>query len=249
MNNISISVITATWNCEDTIQECLNSINSQNYRNIEHIVIDGGSTDNTLKLLKASSENFSTFISEKDNGIYYALNKGIRNATGDIIGFLHADDVYANSSILNKVAKIFLDPSVDAVYGDLQYINNNERGEVVRKWKSNKFNRKQLKMGWMPPHPTLFVRKSWYEKYNNFDEKFLISADYLSILQFFMDSNFKSVYIPNVFIKMRLGGESNKSIGNVIKKMIEDYTIMKQCGIFPLRAILWKNLSKIKQFF
>lgn len=250
-NNIRISVITVTLNSASTLPDCIASVERQNYKNREHIIVDGASTDGTIDIVSLHIDQISIFKSEKDNGIYDALNKGIQLATGDVVGFLHADDLYASDDVLSKVAKMFDDPATSAVYGDLEYVSKEDTSKVIRRWMSSTFNKGSLAWGWMPPHPTLYVRREWYSRIGGFDINYCISADYHSILKLFDNSDFKALYIPNVLISMRLGGASNKSIRAIIKKSTEDYRALRKCNFnFPvtIRAILWKNLSKLLQF-
>ncbi|WP_374264540.1 glycosyltransferase family 2 protein [Zoogloea sp.] len=245
---IKISLITATWNCADTISDCLDSVSSQTYHEIEHIVIDGGSKDPTLDVLHARQSQISTLVSEKDRGIYDALNKGISKATGDVIGFLHADDLFADDTVLEKVAAAFEDPSVCAVYGDLQYVKKSDPSRVVRYWRSRAFSSNLLRWGWMPPHPTLYVRREWYQRIGGFDIGYRISADYYSILQLFSIPGFSATYLPFVFTKMRLGGASNKSIKNILLKSREDLNALVRSGVGGIGTLFCKNVSKIGQF-
>jgi glycosyltransferase involved in cell wall biosynthesis len=249
---ITISVVTATWNCVHTLPDCLGSLSSQTFISKQHIVVDGVSSDGTIEIIKHHSDKISIFKSEPDAGIYDALNKGILLASGNVVGFLHADDLYATPDILFKVANAFEDPTVCAVYGDLEYVRQNDISKVVRRWKSKPFTSRDLVFGWMPAHPTLFVRSEWYERIGGFDKSYRISADYLSILQLFSQPGFKSVYIPEVFVKMRLGGASNKSLKSLVRKTQEDWRALRSCGFSiagAVRAIAWKNLSKLGQFF
>lgn len=249
--HIRISVITATWNCAQTLPDCLASVAQQRYDNIEHVIIDGASTDGTIDVVNRHIEHVAVFKSERDKGIYDALNKGIALATGDVIGFLHADDLYASGDVLSKVAKAFEDPSVCAVYGDLEYVSQLDLNKVVRRWQSNSFKRQDLGWGWMPAHPTLYVRREWYTRIGGFDISYRIAADYLSILKLFTQPEFKTVYIPDVLVTMRLGGASNRSFKAILRKSKEDWTALRSCDFSipsAMRAIAWKNLSKLSQF-
>ena len=248
-NNLKISIITATFNCEGTIFDCFNSIASQTYENREHIVIDGSSTDGTLDFLKLHKNSLTKFISEPDHGIYDALNKGILESTGDIVGFLHADDVFAECDVLYRIAQAFQDPSICAVYGDLEYVATDDLDKVIRYWKSSSYSLGHLKMGWMPPHPTLYVRRNWYLEIGGFDLRYKISSDYHCILQLFSNTKFKSLYIPSVLIKMRVGGVSNRSIKNLIIKFCEDLDSLRRLKVGGLFSLLCKNISKVSQFF
>jgi glycosyltransferase involved in cell wall biosynthesis len=247
----TISVVTATYNCEHTVAECLTSVSTQTYPHREHVVVDGASTDSTLVILKAHAQQLAVLKSETDAGIYDALNKGIALSRGDVVGFLHADDLYASPDVLTQIALAFENPIVCAVYGDLQYVSKGDTSKVVRQWRSSSFTSNRLAWGWMPPHPTLYVRRQWYERIGGFDPSYRIAADYLSILQMFSQPDFDAVYLPQVLVKMRLGGSSNKSLKNLIRKSSEDWHALRNTGVGALGgvgALIWKNLSKIRQF-
>lgn len=213
------------------------------------MVIDGASIDGTVALLESSRGLFSELVTEPDKGIYDALNKGIARATGDVVGFLHADDIYGSSNVLCSVAEAFSDPAVSAVYGDLQYVRKDDTTQVVRHWKSSPFSRDRLAWGWMPAHPTLYMRREWYDRIGGFDTRYRIAADYFSILQMFSQPGFKAVYVPEVFVKMRLGGASNRSFSNIVRKSREDLDALRRSGVGGVGALAWKNLSKLGQFF
>mgnify|MGYP006106148587 CR=1 FL=1 len=246
---MKISIITVCYNSEKTIYDAINSINMQTYPNIEHVFIDGLSTDETLDVIKINSKRDNIIISEPDKGIYDALNKGILNATGDIIGFLHSDDVLNESNTIEDIVNTFNIESVDGVYGDLLYVDKQNINKIIRNWKSCIFEKKLLNKGWMPPHPTLFLKKNIYHKYGLFDLNYSISSDYEFILRIFKTKSLKFTYIPNVISKMRIGGASNRNIKNIINKTIEDYRALKSNNIGNLFSLIRKNTSKIKQFF
>ena len=251
MPQIKISIITATYNCRETLLDCLASIASQTYDQIEHIVVDGASQDGTCDVIQKNIDQIKTFKSEPDTGIYDALNKGICLANGDVIGFLHADDIYACDDVLATIAKAFQDPSICAVYGDLEYVKSSDLNKVVRRWQSKPYDKKDLARGWMPPHPTLYVRREWYQKIGGFNTTYRIAADYVSVLQLFTDPNFKTRYCAKVFVKMRMGGVSNKNLGTIIRKTTEDWRALRQCGfglMGTLKSLFWKNFSKLFQF-
>lgn len=247
--DVRISVITATWNSAPTIEACILSLASQVGVRREHLIIDGGSTDGTVDVVRQHADLIDVCISEPDHGIYDALNKGLRLAGGDVVGFLHSDDVYACTDTLQKIAHAFRDPDVCAVYGDLQYVDRGDLTKVVRHWKSSRFEVGNLRRGWMPPHPTLYVRREWYEKIGGFDLKYRIAADYFSILNLFSSENFRSVYLPEVLVKMRVGGVSNRSLRNLLIKSNEDLDALRRSGVGGIRTLVLKNLSKIHQFF
>jgi glycosyltransferase involved in cell wall biosynthesis len=246
-----ISIITATLNSASTLIDCFASIREQSYRNIEHIVIDGGSTDGTLDIVSNYIREVAVLATDHDDGIYDALNNGIALATGDVIGFLHSDDIYASPQVLESISLAFQDDSVCAVYGDLIYVQKNNKNRIVRRWNGRPFETNLLSRGWMPAHPTLYVRRDWYLSIGGFDSGYRISADYLSVLQMFSFQDFKSIYIPQVFVKMRLGGVSNNSIMSIVKKSGEDWRALRACNFTyfgALYAILYKNFSKLIQF-
>jgi glycosyltransferase len=214
---MKISIITVTKNDRNNIQSCIDSVQSQNYVELEYIIIDGASTDGTVDIIKQYNSKISNWISEEDNGIYDAMNKGINMASGDIIGFLNSDDLYAGPDILELVAETFQANNTDSFYGDLVYVSKDDTNNVIRNWKSCEFNFELFKNGWHPPHPTFFVKKNIYEKYGTFDTKYKIGADYALMLKFLIKHKISVKYIPEVLVKMRVGGRSNKSLFNILK--------------------------------
>ncbi|WP_419535981.1 glycosyltransferase family 2 protein [Endozoicomonas sp.] len=246
---MKISIITAVYNNQHTLRSTLESIISQAYKNIEIIIIDGASTDNTINILQEFSEHISVLISEPDNGIYDALNKGIALATGDVIGFMHSDDLFFDHSSLLRIKDSFDDSSIDAVYGDLIYVEKENTNQIVRYWRSNEFDQNMLSKGWMPPHPTFYMKRRFYEKYGGFDLQYRISADYDSMLRYLLTPDIHVRYIPEVLVRMRVGGISNRSLGNMLLKSQEDYQVIKHHNIGGINTLLMKNFSKIPQFF
>lgn len=250
-SNVTISIVTATWNCIGTLPDCIASVSRQSYSAREHIIIDGASTDGTVDFVNKHRDQVAVFRSEPDKGIYDALNKGIALATGDVVGFLHADDLYSSDDVLLEIAAAFAEPSVCAVYGDLEYVRKNDTSQVVRRWRSKSFRCRDLGWGWMPPHPTLYIRREWFTRVGGFDINYRISADYLSVLQLFATPGFKSVYLPKVLVRMRLGGASNRSLRAIVRKSMEDWRALRSCNMslsVAVRAIAWKNLGKLGQF-
>ena len=246
---MKISIITATLNNRGTIEDCLNSIHNQSYKDIEHIVIDGGSTDGTLDLLSKYKNSITIQVSEPDKGIYYALNKGLKLAKGDIIGFLHADDMFADNDVIDTVVSNMERLNVDSCYGDLIYVGKKNTEKTVRYWKSCPYEKGLFEKGWMPPHPTFFVKKEMYVKYGMFDTDFKIAADYELMLRFLERHQITTLYIPSVLVKMRTGGTSNRSLRNILLKSKEDYRARKKNNVNnALSTVLLKNLSKIPQF-
>jgi glycosyltransferase involved in cell wall biosynthesis len=242
-----ISIITATYNSAATIRDTLECVARQTYGNVEHIIVDGKSKDNTLEIVSQYS-HVANVVSEKDNGIYDAMNKGIKLATGDIIGILNSDDIYVDKSVLAKVVKAF-DDGADACYADLQYVSGNDLNKVIRHWKAGSFNGRSFLMGWMPPHPTFFVRREVYDTVGYFNTTMRSAADYELLLRVFMKHRFNIVYIPEVLVKMRAGGMSNASLKNRLRANNEDRMAWKVNGLKPYFFTLYlKPLRKIFQF-
>ncbi|MEN7972439.1 MAG: glycosyltransferase family 2 protein [Verrucomicrobiota bacterium] len=255
---MKISIITATCNSESSIGDTLDSIAMQDCPRdrIEWVVIDSASTDRTLDIIKQSEFQPDRLLSEPDKGIYDALNKGVRMATGDAVGFLHSDDFFASADVLSRLAGIFNESEAEAVYGDLQYVRQASNGTfpVVRNWRSGAYSPRKLRWGWMPPHPALYVKKEVYERValadgNFFDVSYRCAADYDFILRMFSKYDINPVYIEKVLVKMRLGGISNRSLRHIAQKSREDWQAIRQNRIGHLHTLAWKNISKLKQFF
>lgn len=243
-----ISIITATFNSAKTVTETLRSVEEQDYPEIEHIIVDGLSTDNTVNIVQRYPRT-SKVIVEKDNGIYDAMNKGIAAANGEIIGILNSDDVYVDQSVISKVMRAFQDPEVQSCYADLQYMHAKDSTLVTRTWKSGNFKAGSFYWGWMPPHPTFFVRKSVYEKVGLFDTSLRSAADYEMMLRILVKYRLTATYIPQVIVKMRAGGISNASLKNRIRANQEDRKAWRMNGLKPYFFTLYlKPLRKITQF-
>ncbi|MEZ9872017.1 glycosyltransferase family 2 protein [Vibrio sp. 10N.261.51.C6] len=246
---MNVSIITATFNSEGTIRDTLLSLESQSYPNIEYIIIDGASQDSTLEVVKSTSTRVSKLISEPDKGIYDALNKGIQYATGDIVGFLHSDDLLAYPEAVSDLVETLKQDNSEAVYADLEYVSKEDTTKVVRKWTSGQYEQQKLRSGWMPPHPTFFMKRDLYLKYGLFNLDYKIAADYDSILRYLWVNNVTASYLPKVVTKMRVGGASNRSLANIIEKTKEDIQALKDNQLFWPSALFIKNVSKIPQFF
>lgn len=246
---MKVSIVTVSYNSSKTIKDTIFSVNSQTHPSIEHIFIDGASTDDTLEIIKTTSHRQNIIVSEKDSGIYNAMNKGIRNSSGDIIGFLHSDDIFHSEEVISDLVNKIQDENLDGVYGDLQYVDKVNPNKIIRSWKSCQFKQNLLRKGWMPAHPTLFLKREIYLKHGVFNTSFKISADYDFILRIFKNQNLKSGYLPKIVTKMRVGGASNRSLKNIFKKTKEDYRVIRLNKIGNLMTLFLKNASKIKQFF
>lgn len=245
---MKVSIITATYNSAGTVRDTLNSVRDQDYPHVEHIIIDGGSTDDTLKIVSAFP-HVGRVVSEKDKGIYDAMNKGIVLATGDLIGILNSDDIYTDTGILSTVAGAFKDPAVQAVYADLQYVEAGDLTKIIRTWKTGRFKRNNFYYGWMPPHPTFFVRRSVYEEAGLFNLGLRSAADYEIMLRILFKHSMQPYYIPKVIVKMRTGGMSNASFRNRFRANREDRLAWKLNGLTPYFFTLYlKPLRKITQF-
>lgn len=246
-----ITVITAVRNGASSIAECLDSVASQDLPDIEQLVLDANSTDGTTEIVRERAQAHVRHIVERDGGLYDALNKGIRLAKHDIIGLLHADDVYADAQVLSRVAyALRADPSLEGVYGDLVYVSATDPTRVVRYWKAGQYRRGWFFRGWMPPHPTLFLRRSVYERVGGFRTDLNIAADYEFVLRALHIHGVKVGYVPEVFTRMRLGGMSNRSLGNMVRKTQQDlraWQINGQAGR-GLGAVALKNVTKLPQF-
>ncbi|HEC8325014.1 TPA: glycosyltransferase [Providencia rettgeri] len=245
---MKISIITATYNSSKTIIDTIQSLEQQTYSNIEYIIIDGASKDNTLDIIKKHSSKVSKIISEPDNGIYDALNKGISVSTGDIIGFLHSDDIFAYPNAIEDLVTTLVNDQSQAIYADLEYVSKENTESIVRRWISGNYKHENLKKGWMPPHPTFFMKKELYNEHGTFDLNFKISADYDSLLRYLWIHNISVSYLPKVVTKMRVGGESNRSFLNILRKTKEDILALRKNNIFWVYPLLMKNISKLPQF-
>ncbi len=248
---MKLSIITVCYNAESTISDCLQSVIDQNYSDIEHIVIDGGSTDATVKVINEYSTRVTTLISEPDNGIYDAMNKGLRLATGDVVGFLNADDFYATNDVLESVAECFLESRVDVVYGDLCYVKRSKPTEIVRYWRSSEYKPGKFERGWVPPHPTFFVTRNLYEQAGGYyDTDFKLAADFELIVRYLSVNKFHSRYLPKIFVYMRLGGETNQSITNILNQNREILRAFKKNGLKTsiFYFIIGKFVSRTRQF-
>jgi len=249
-NSLKISIITVAFNSVGTIKDTIESILLQDYKNVEYIIIDAGSTDGTVELVKSFGNQITYFNSESDNGIYDGMNKGIKFATGDLIGILNSDDFYPNNFILSNVASTFLRNKCDAVYGDLVYVKENDKNKIVRYWQAGQYSALKLKRGWMLPHPTFFVKRSVYDKYGLYNTKLKNAADYEMILKLLYKHNILVKYIPMILVNMRMGGASNSSLMNRIKANKEDGLAWTKNQLNkPMFIRIKKPLQKIRQFF
>jgi glycosyltransferase involved in cell wall biosynthesis len=248
---MKISIITVVWNNVKTIKDTIDSVLSQTYKNIEYIVIDGGSTDGTLSLLESRRDQLSALVSEPDEGIYDAMNKGIKLAKGDVIGFLNSDDFYLNDKVISKVASEFeRDIFLDASYGNLIYVDQTNTSKIIRYFKTGEFKQGLFLKGWCPAHPTFFVRKSVYERNGNFDLNYHFASDVELMMRFLEIHKIKSLYIPEVMVKMRMGGVSNRNLKNIWLANKEIINSFHKNGLQVNSIIFFicKIISRLKQY-
>ncbi len=246
---MKISIITATFNSASTIEDSLLSVINQDYENKELIIIDGGSSDETLSIIEKYKSAVSIIISGKDNGIYDALNKGISLATGDIIAILHSDDFYIHNHALSKVIETFIAYKSDSVYGNLIYVDRIDTNSIIRKWISGNYKHGKFIQGWMPPHPAFFVKKECYNRYGKFNLLLRSSADYELMLRFLHKHKISTAYLNEFLVKMRIGGQSNVSLKNRIKANREDKFAWELNDLKPaFYTLFFKPLRKLIQF-
>ncbi|MEJ8561245.1 glycosyltransferase family 2 protein [Yoonia sp. GPGPB17] len=245
---MKISVVTAVMNGRKTLPAMIESLTAQTYGDIEHVVQDGGSTDGTQDYLSADGHPQMVLQSTPDSGIYDAINKGIQRASGDVIGLLHADDTLADPDVLAWVAEALQDTAIDGVYGDLQYVARDDPSRIIRRWQAGPYSVAHLKRGWMPPHPTLYLRRAVFARSGLYDTSYRIAGDYEAMLRFLTAGQVRLGYIPKVMVRMKMGGVSNRSFAHLIRKSREDYRAIRRHRVGGVGTLVAKNLSKLPQF-
>jgi glycosyltransferase len=246
---LKVSIITISYNAADTLEDTILSVINQSYDDLEYIIVDGASDDDSLQIIDKYRHQIDKVVSEPDEGMYYAMNKGIRLATGDVIAILNADDTYASHSIIEKVVTELNEAGTDSLYGDLHYVDRNRAENVVRSWKAGKFVRNFFLKGWMVPHPTFFVRRKVYEKYGLFNTDLTTSADYEFMVRVLYKEKISTTYLPEVMVHMKRGGQSNQSIQNRIRANKEDRMAWDINGLKPETfTFIKKPFRKISQF-
>ena len=247
---MKISIITVAYNAENTIEDTICSVLEQEYEDIQYIIIDGKSTDQTLEIIDRYKRHIHQVVSEPDQGIYDAMNKGISLADGDVIGILNADDVYENEKVISRVVEKMQENNADALYADLLYVHPKNLDKVKRKWISGLYKEGLFLKGWMPPHPTFFLKKEHYNSKGCYSTELKSAADYELMLRMIHKHNIQTVYLPEVIVKMRTGGESNVSLRNRWNANKEDRRAWKMNGLKPkMFTTIRKPLSKVGQFF
>ncbi|MES2417982.1 MAG: glycosyltransferase family 2 protein [Bacteroidota bacterium] len=246
---MKISIITVVYNCKQFLADCIESVIAQTYSNIEYIIIDGGSTDGSLGIIEKYKTHIDEFISEKDQGMYDALNKGIKMASGDIVGILNADDMLATNNVIENVVNCFRENITDGVYGDLNYIDPYNTSVIVRKWVSKPFTRRDIELGWMPAHPTLYLKRSLFKNYGDYSLDFGTAADYELMLRYLYFFKINATYLNKLMVNMRTGGMSNATAKHRYHALINDYKALQSNRVaFPLMALLLKKFSKLAQY-
>lgn len=246
---MKISIITVSYNSGKTIEDTIKSVIRQDYTNIEYIIVDGGSTDNTLDIIKKYEAHISKWVSESDKGLYDAMNKGVKMASGEVIGLINSDDLFCDDFAISKVVKVFKEtPELDSVYADLYYVSQTNTDKIIRKWVSGK--QKKFKTGWHPAHPTFYIKNNVYKKYGYFDLSFKLAADFEIMLRFLDKHKISTTYLPEFFVKMRLGGETNKSLKNIYKQNLECVKAFKknQLSVNSILYPVFRILPKLIQF-
>lgn len=247
---LKVSIITVVLDGKLFLSDAIESVLAQHNCTIEYIIIDGDSKDGSLDIIKSYGDKINIVLSESDQGIYYAMNKGLALATGDIIGFLNSDDFYSDKNVIAEVVAMFNLPGTEAIYGDLDYVSLHNKFQIVRKWRSGEYAKGRFYAGWMPPHPTFFARKSVYDQFGGYDTRLRSSADYELMLRLGLVHNVTMKYLPKVMVKMRMGGQSNRSFRNRILAHLEDRKVWKLLGLTPRIYSLWlKPLQKLRQYW
>ena len=245
---MKVSIITVSFNSEATIGDTLRSVSAQTHADIEHIVVDGASSDGTLEVVRQEGGHVAKVLSEPDAGIYFAMNKGLKVATGDLVGFLNADDYFPDCNSVARLVESARVTKADAVFGDLAYVRSDRPNSVVRYWSTGEFSLRGLRLGWMPPHPTFYVNRLSGKFDLEFDTSFRIAADYEFMMRFLTRSGIRATYVPHVIVRMRMGGISNRSVGSILEKSREDLAVMRRYGVGGLPTLVCKNFRKLPQF-
>ena len=247
MTTLKITIITVCYNSLETIRETLSSIAAQTYQNFEHLVIDGASTDGTTELLQSWTAHPIHLISEPDTGIYDAMNKGLSRATGDVIGFLNSDDIYASDSVLAQIAAAFSE-GIEACYADLLYVRK-KNGRVLRYWSSRAFQLGAFSRGYSPPHPTFYVKREVVQRLGGFDQRYQIAADTEWMMRYLEKGTIQSRYVPHVWVRMRLGGKSNQSVKSIILQNQEVWQALKrnQLDFSVSLFVMIKCINRLRQ--
>lgn len=246
---MKVSIITVTLNSERYLSDCIHSVQHQNYKNIEHIIIDGKSTDGTLGIILENADDISYWISETDRGMYDAINKGLQLATGDVVGILNSDDMFASADAVRTIVDCFENSTTDSVYGDLVYIEPDNPQKITRYWKGNSYKRSRFRYGWMPAHPTFYIRRELIGQYGLYENHYYTAADYEFMARYLFHYKISAQYVDAMLVKMRTGGISNGNLKSRLRANRRDYLAMKKNKIpFSFFVSILKPLIKLPQF-
>ena len=249
VTDMKVSIITVTYNSARFLEDCIRSVQEQNYKNIEHIIIDGKSTDGTVGIIKKYEKGIATWVSETDKGMYDAINKGMHMATGDVIGILNSDDVLDNDHVIFNIVKEFLTSKTDAVFGDLEYVSQDDTNKVFRVWKGQSYKRSRFRYGWMPAHPTFYVKRSVVAKYGGYETHYFSAADYEFMARYLYQHKISASYLPKLIVRMRVGGASNVNFKQRLRANRRDYLAMRRNKIpFAFIVSILKPFIKLHQF-
>ena len=248
-NDMKVSIITVTFNSERFLEDCIRSVQLQTYKNIEHIIVDGKSTDGTVGIIKKYQQGITSWVSEADRGMYDAINKGIGMATGDIIGILNSDDILDNDHVIFNIANKFINSNTDAVFGDLEYVSQDDMQKVFRVWKGQSYKRSRFKYGWMPAHPTFYIKASVVQKYGGYETHYFSAADYEFMARYLYRHKITASYLPMLIVRMRVGGASNVNFKQRLRANRRDYLAMRRNKIpFAFFVSILKPFIKLHQF-
>ncbi|MGG9972130.1 glycosyltransferase family 2 protein [Ferruginibacter sp. SUN002] len=247
---MKVSIITVTFNSSRFLEDCIKSVIMQDYDNIEHIVVDGKSTDGTVAIIEKYNNNIAKWVSERDFGMYDAINKGMAMATGDIIGILNSDDILASTDVMSSIVNAFQQNNVESIFGDLAYVEQMDTQKIHRFWKGDVYKRSRFKFGWMPAHPTFYVKRSVVEKFGGYESHFYTAADYEFMARYLFKNHVSAHYLPKLLVRMRIGGMSNNNLKSRFRANRRDYLAMKKNKIpLPFIVSILKPLRKLPQYF
>jgi glycosyltransferase len=246
---VKVSIITVTYNSEKYLVDCIESVRKQTYGNIEHIIVDGKSTDGTVKIIQKNAHHLAAWISETDRGMYDAINKGMRMATGDIVGVLNSDDMFASADVIMDIVACFDETGTEAIYGDLVYVDPVTPQKVLRYWKGIPFKRSRFRYGWMPAHPTFYIKRELIAKFGGYENHYFTAADYELMARYLYKFRVRATYLPKLIVKMRMGGMSNSNLYTRLRANRRDYLAMKRNKIpFAFFVSILKPVIKIPQY-
>lgn len=247
---MKVTLITATYNSQKYLEDCITSVIRQGYKDIEHIIVDGKSSDKTVDIIKKYESHIAWWVSETDRGMYDAINKGMKMATGDIIGILNSDDMLDSDDVIESIVQAFEEKKVDSIYGDLEYVDPDDTNKIYRIWKGKPYSRNLFRFGWMPAHPTFYFKRVLLEKFGGYESHYYSAADYEFMARYLFKHRISAYYLPKLIVKMRRGGQSNSSLRIRLRANRRDYLAMKKNNIpFAFFVSILKPLSKLHQYY